>query len=727
MEAAPLTGRPVELRMPNPSSPEPVVSIVVAVHVDQHHLARLLESLTSTTRYRSFEVIVVGNDATRSAIDEQLAQFNGTARFIKAARADSIAAVLNLGIAAAAGEYILLANASIASVHPDWLGCLVESAEGGAGAVGPLILQQGSTSSKLPAKRSKPVVQQRGIAFRRTRFGVQGVAIGAGVDPQTIELPTVHEVPVVSTSCLLARRTSLLETPPGDRYERGTLDWDLCLRLRRFGPIMVDERAVVLDEHDAAPGGDASALVAPSKSQQRFFNELWGPEARRRLREEVLGPPEHFFFRVDEPRRLLVISGGRPHRAVANLERDARSAGFEITHEERGHVDIAVAFDVPQSPGRFLAHEVSAALVSDRYERWARSGSLDAAQHVIVPDRIAEARVGAAWGRGIAQIDGAIFDAAPGSFARVLELTRPTPQAMRIGVSTAAPDWEKAQRWGDTFLARGLMRAFQRSGHETTELIQKDWQGHAAASCDVVVHLRGARRRPTARGQWNVLWIISHPERVERDEYDDYDLICVASASHARQLSKRLRRPVHYLPQATDSDTFGIRQFDPKLASTILFVGIGRRPVRRAPRWMIRRQRSFSLYGRNWQGLPEEAMLRSEHLDNRDLAAAYRSASVVVADHHDSMRTGGFVANRIFDVFASGGLVVSDDVAGLREIFGDLVPVYRDADELESLLRSLLANAVRRRRLSRAGRALVESTHTLDHRAAAILELLDEL
>ena len=124
---------------------------------------------------------------------------------------------------------------------------------------------------------------------------------------------------------------------------------------------------------------------------------------------------------------------------------------------------------------------------------------------------------------------------------------------------------------------------------------------------------------------------------------------------------------------------------------------------------------------------PEAAFVRKDYIPNQDLAAAYRSAGVVVADHHGSMRTNGFVANRLFDVLASGGLVLSDDVTGLSEIFGDLIPTYSDASELESQLRILLADAALRRRLSAEGRQVVLSEHTLDHRARTWLELLDRL
>jgi spore maturation protein CgeB len=271
------------------------------------------------------------------------------------------------------------------------------------------------------------------------------------------------------------------------------------------------------------------------------------------------------------------------------------------------------------------------------------------------------------------------------------------------------------------------MRAFRRLGHETAELIVEDWDGAKASSCDVVIHLRGLQRRPVARGQWNLLWVISHPDRLEPGECDDYDIVASASHRHAEQLSADLGRPVHFIPQAADADRFKIGPRETDYETSVLYVGNARWPNRRAPRWLMRNGQPFQLYGMNWDDFPEAAFVRQDYIPNEDLAAAYRSADVVVADHHGSMRTNGFLANRLFDVLASGGVVLSDDVAGLEEVFGDIIRTYRDERELDSQLRILLSDASLRRRMATDGRNVVMGGHTLDHRARQWLELLDRL
>jgi hypothetical protein len=409
------------------------------------------------------------------------------------------------------------------------------------------------------------------------------------------------------------------------------------------------------------------------------------------------------------------------------LKSQARASGWDVIDGEPKPCDIAIAAAPPTDVHWFAGIDMSVAAVSDRHGEWARTASLDAAKRIVVPDRAGLARLGAVWGEGVAEISEELRSQSNDLFQRLVEISVPRPDAMRIGVSTCAPDWTKAQFWGDTHLARGLMRAFRRMGHETTELIAEDWDRPSASSCDVVLHLRGLTRRPVARGQWNLLWVISHPDRLDPGECDDYDLVASASRQHAEQLTSELGRVVHFLPQATDADTFRIGPFDVDYATSVLYVGNSRWPHRRAPRWLMRNNRPFDLYGKNWDTFPEFEHLRRDYIPNQDLAAAYRSASVVVADHHGSMRTNGFIANRLFDVLASGGLVLSDDVAGLPDVFGDLIPTYSDELELELVLQNLLDDATLRRRLVREGRRLVLANHTLDHRARQWLDLLGEL
>lgn len=430
--------------------------------------------------------------------------------------------------------------------------------------------------------------------------------------------------------------------------------------------------------------------------------------------------------RLDRRRPVVqVISDGQP-RLASTLGSSARAAGWTVTQAERPDADVAIALSCPPDVHTFAGHDVSVAVVADEEERWARSGALDAAKRVVCVTEANRARVAAAWGSGLATVEPALTIDGTGLFDAVVTGQEPHRTTPRIGVATCARSWDEAEHWGDTYFARGLMRALRRLGYDCTELVKPDWRSARALRCDVVIHLRGLARRPVVPGQTNVLWIISHPERVERDEIEDYDIIASASRTHAERLSAELDRPVHFLPQATDIDTFQLGHLDPAPARDVVYVGSARWPRRRAPRWLVRNGQTFRLYGRNWAGLPEAALVVEEFVPNRDLARVYGSAGVVVTDHHGTMRVNGFVGNRIFDVLASGGVVISDEVDGLGELFGETVRTYREASDLQRQTNEILTDPALRRRLSHEGRALVRAAHTLDHRAVALVDLLLE-
>jgi spore maturation protein CgeB len=92
------------------------------------------------------------------------------------------------------------------------------------------------------------------------------------------------------------------------------------------------------------------------------------------------------------------------------------------------------------------------------------------------------------------------------------------------------------------------------------------------------------------------------------------------------------------------------------------------------------------------------------------------------------MRREGFLSNRLFDAVASGARVISDDVVGLRGLFGSSVQVATDADSLARLVRRgpldhTFGSAEERRRV--AGR--VHREHSFERRATRLLDIAMEI
>jgi spore maturation protein CgeB len=91
------------------------------------------------------------------------------------------------------------------------------------------------------------------------------------------------------------------------------------------------------------------------------------------------------------------------------------------------------------------------------------------------------------------------------------------------------------------------------------------------------------------------------------------------------------------------------------------------------------------------------------------------------------MRAHGFLSNRLYDVLASGGFVISDAAVGLEDEFDGAVVSYSDPEQLRRLIDQYLADEPLRRSLSARGREIVLARHTFAHRAERLIDLAGTL
>jgi len=303
--------------------------------------------------------------------------------------------------------------------------------------------------------------------------------------------------------------------------------------------------------------------------------------------------------------------------------------------------------------------------------------------------------------------------------------------APRITIRCPAPDMARAHRWGDFHFAESLAAALERAGARPRIALAEDWQTEEDPAPDATLLLRGVRRRRPQPGPVNLMWMLSHPDRVETEELARYDHVFVASLPHARQLQRDLGDRVSALLQCSDPDRFAPQAADPGAehdlpAHDLLFVGNSRR----AERWIVsaalQAGHALSIYGAEWEDTPAAAHVIAESLPNRRLGGYYRRAGIVLNDHWPDMAARGFVSNRLFDIAMAGGFPISDIFAGAGMFFG-LLPQVRDAAELDRAIEYFTTHPESRARRAAALHALVRHSHTFDARAAGILTRLRHL
>lgn len=296
------------------------------------------------------------------------------------------------------------------------------------------------------------------------------------------------------------------------------------------------------------------------------------------------------------------------------------------------------------------------------------------------------------------------------AFAKALKLS--------FAIKIAAPEDEK-DAWGDFHFAQSLAEAIERLGHTARIDFRHQWSGHALADEDVAIVLRGLIPYTPRPGQIAFLWNISHPDQVGYEEYDRYSRIYCASTSHAALLRHLVKPPVDVLLQATDPVRFH-PETPAEGAPDILFCGNSRGVDREIVRWAIETDRAPTIYGDGWDGLVPDTLIAAKNIDNKALGRLYAGSGVVLNDHWPSMRAFGLVSNRLFDVVASGGRVVSDPVPSIAPLFGDAVTQVADAREARRAIDHLLStpnDPEARRKLAET----IATEHSFDARAARLV------
>jgi spore maturation protein CgeB len=218
------------------------------------------------------------------------------------------------------------------------------------------------------------------------------------------------------------------------------------------------------------------------------------------------------------------------------------------------------------------------------------------------------------------------------------------------------------------------------------------------------------------------MWNISHPDKIQDEEYNSYDHVFVASESYPQVLSKRLNVSVTPLLQCTDPEIFYPDPNPEVPFETLLFVGNSRKQFREAVRLAVKADLPVAVYGTHWSGLIPAANIRGEYIENARLRQYYNRCDILLNDHWPTMRESGFVSNRIFDAAAAGAFILSDRVVDAEDILGEDLITFETEEEFYNLVEHYLERPDERRQQAERLRSSVLQGHTFAHRVEAILQ-----
>jgi len=293
---------------------------------------------------------------------------------------------------------------------------------------------------------------------------------------------------------------------------------------------------------------------------------------------------------------------------------------------------------------------------------------------------------------------------------------------MEIAFKIGVPSHDELQLWGDYHLAKAMAEELAKYGHTCEIHILPEWKDPNDSKRDIIIHLKGLSRYRPRGGPINVMWLISHPEKISIRELNRYDAILVASKKFALELKKKVKTPVYTLLQFASTRVM-YPDPDPDHSCELLFLGNSRNVYRPIVRDLLPTQFDLHVWGSRWEGLIPRRYIRGRYFPYEKARRLYSSASIVLNDHWDSMRKYGFINNRVFDALACKAFVLSDYCTDMDALFSGCLVSYEGRQDLHDKIETYINCPEKREDIARKGYMRVVSEHTVAHRVEELMEI----
>jgi hypothetical protein len=249
---------------------------------------------------------------------------------------------------------------------------------------------------------------------------------------------------------------------------------------------------------------------------------------------------------------------------------------------------------------------------------------------------------------------------------------------LKIVIKNPAPLGKNQTRWGDFHFGGALADALRLEGADVVQHFWPEWSREEGE--DVIIVLRGKHRYTPRPGVLSVLWTISHPATVQRDEVESYDSVLLASKTHYDMIHDCVGTHLDVARQCTDTRLF-CNPSPIEHRRGVSFVANSRGIRRDMVLWAVSTDTAVSIVGRHWSSVGLGQHVVREYIENDELPEYYRSTRLSLNDHWGDMAHFGYINNRLFDCLACGLPLITDSFPELREVFGEGL-LY--ADDVES-------------------------------------------
>ncbi len=273
---------------------------------------------------------------------------------------------------------------------------------------------------------------------------------------------------------------------------------------------------------------------------------------------------------------------------------------------------------------------------------------------------------------------------------RLRKMDRPLVISVR-SPSDKENDPEMLPLWGDYWVKVKLEQEFTQMGLVVSQ-----------ENPDIILHFLGLPPKSMPEHTYNIVWNYSHPDIIDPEILRRFDKITCAAVDFIPKLEAYGYLKPELLPACTSKTPY---KTEP--VYDIVFLGnarLSRPDGRGVVADMLAAGLDFKVWGYYWDRLLPEKYYGGKYWEYDRLEELYAGTRITLNDHHPDMAREGYVSNKVFDILASGGFVISQSNAGLKPLFGDSVPEYETPEQLKKLAGHYLDNPEEREALRLKGR-----------------------
>ncbi|MBO4294525.1 MAG: glycosyltransferase [Alphaproteobacteria bacterium] len=268
---------------------------------------------------------------------------------------------------------------------------------------------------------------------------------------------------------------------------------------------------------------------------------------------------------------------------------------------------------------------------------------------------------------------------------------------------------------GETFIAQDLASYFKSRGKQVrlfdprSYITSPDFDPYAHAVNLFIYAWQDFV--PSSHGI-NILYLLLPDEG--RVNYKNFDLIATTSKKQARYLQKK-GLPAVYIPQFSNTARF-THDYHKNLDVPLLFVGnlYDHDKLRPSVKYALENNFDIHVYGHSWERYIPAKYVKGIFIPNDELHKYYASAQIVLNDHQPKMIANGVISNRVFDVTASEGFLISDYMPEIEAVYHDSIPMYHSSKDFEKLISYYAAHPLERAQKAKKAHDITMRYFTLE-------------